>query len=235
MFHFRNDQHIEQYYTNNCQQLIPLTMNVSEITEYVTNRKLTPSNKGEYLEWKMFDWLNANGFTPSKTTCRNYQTNAIKGDGGVDLFATRLVNNQRMNFVIQSKCYVSRNSIINEEVIGKLIQRAEQYNAIGILFCYNLQNITNGTRTTDNGVRLITEHPKLLMYDINTIGNLIPDLMNLTPTINQQIEQRPKYWFKIDKLINEEQTDNVNITNMIHIDGITIKATRIEGLEFKTY
>ena len=225
MFHFRKEQDLEQYYTNNCQQLIPLAMNIPEITKYVTNPKTTPINKGEYLEWKLFDWLNANGFTPSKTTYKNYQTNAIKGDGGIDLFATRLINDRRMNFVIQSKCYVSRNSVIGEEVIGKLIQRAEQYNAIGIIFCYNLKNMTNGTKTTDNAIKLVNEHPRIFMYDINTINDFIPEMMNLTPTYEIVTnERRIREWFRIDSINNVEQIGN-----------ITIKASRIEGLEFKTF
>jgi len=106
MNYFTNERTFEQYYTNNCQTLTSLRMNVQEITTYVTDPATTIQQKGEYLEWQLFDWLNKNGFTPSKTTYQD-QFGNIKGDGGIDLFATRLINNQRTNFVIQCKCYVS--------------------------------------------------------------------------------------------------------------------------------
>ena len=99
MNYFINEQTFEQYYNNNCQKLITLRMNTQEITSYVTNPATTIQQKGEYLEWQLFDWLNQNGFTPLKTTYQD-QFGNIKGDGGIDLFATRLINNQRTNFVI---------------------------------------------------------------------------------------------------------------------------------------
>src|SRR5215469_16251772 len=120
MNYFNNFQYFDQYYTNTCKQLIPLNMNISEIVKYVTNPTCRPHDKGEYFEWQLFNWLNINGFTPSKTTCRT-KTGEIKGDGGIDLFATGLVNNQRVNLIIQSKCYVSPHSSINEEIVSKFI------------------------------------------------------------------------------------------------------------------
>ena len=87
MNYFTNEQTFEQYYTNNCQTLTSLRMNTQEITTYVTNPAITIQEKGEYLEWQLFDWLNKNGFTPSKTTYQD-QFGNIKGDGGIDLFAT---------------------------------------------------------------------------------------------------------------------------------------------------
>jgi hypothetical protein len=224
MNYFQNELALEQYYTNNCQQLISLNMDIDKITRFVTNPKTSPKDKGEFLEWQLFDWLNKNGFTPSKTTYFDQQ-GLIKGDGGIDLFATRMVNNQRMNFVIQSKCYVSQKSIINEEVIGKLIQRAEQYNAIGILFCYDLSHLTNGTQTTDNAIRLIKEHPRIMMFDINTIHTFVTQLTKLTPSYELIVKQhRIKEWVKIG-----------TVTNVQQIGDIVIKADKIEGLEFKSF
>jgi len=41
-------------------------MNTQEIISYVTNPTTTIQQKGEYLEWQLFDWLNVNGFTHQK-------------------------------------------------------------------------------------------------------------------------------------------------------------------------
>ena len=83
MNYFINERTFEQYYNNNCQKLISLRMNTQEIISYVTNPATTIQEKGEYLEWQLFDWLNQNGFTPSKTTYQD-QFGNIKGDGGID-------------------------------------------------------------------------------------------------------------------------------------------------------
>ena len=197
-------------------------MNTQEITSYVTNPTTTIQQKGEYLEWQLFDWLNQNGFTPSKTTYQD-QFGNIKGDGGIDLFATRLINNQRTNFVIQCKCYVSSRSKINELVIQKLINRAEQYNSYGIIFCYDSSRLSN------SALKKINEHPKIKMYDINTIQNMITELSELIPidsTLNDQLTlTKPvRSWIKID-----------HIDNLIELGGIPIKASGISGLEFKSF
>ena len=222
MNYFINERTFEQYYTNNCQTLSSLRMNIQEIISYVTNSTTTIQQKGEYLEWQLFDWLNANGFTPSKTTYKD-QFGNIKGDGGIDLFATRLINNQRTNFVIQCKCYVSQRSKISDMVIQKLINRAEQYNSYGILFCYSLSHLSN------KALQMIKEHPKILMFDINTIDNCITELLELIPindTLNDQltITKPIRSWIKIDQ-----------IDNLVELGGISIKATGIKGLEFKTF
>ena len=197
-------------------------MNTQEIISYVTNPVTTIQEKGEYLEWQLFDWLNQNGFTPSKTTYQD-QFGKIKGDGGIDLFATRLINNQRTNFVIQCKCYVSSRSKINDLVIQKLINRAEQYNSYGIIFCYDL------SRLTKDALKLVDEHPKIMMFDINTIHDLITRLSELIPPdniINDQLNiYKPvKTWIKID-----------HIDNLMELGGISIKASGISGLEFKSF
>ena len=57
MNYFTNEQTFEQYYTNNCQTLTLLRMNTQEITTYVTNPAITIQEKGEYLEWQLFDCL----------------------------------------------------------------------------------------------------------------------------------------------------------------------------------
>ena len=106
-----------------------------------------------------------------------------------------------------------------------MIQYAKQYNTIGVLFCYDLQNVTNGTKTTDNAIKLITDHPRILMYDINTINDFIPEITALIPTYEIIIQQqRIKTWFKIDY-----------IENITQIGETPIKADKIEGLEFRTY
>ena len=222
MNYFTNEQTFEQYYTNNCQTLTSLRMNTQEITTYVTNPTITIQEKGEYLEWQLFDWLNKNGFTPSKTTYQD-QFGNIKGDGGIDLFATRLINNQRINFVIQCKCYVSPRSKINDIVIQKLITRAEQYNSYGILFCYDLSRLSN------NALKMVNEHPKILMFDINTIHNMIAQLSELIPinsVLNDQLilTKSVRSWIKID-----------HIDNLVELGGISIKASGISGLELKTF
>jgi len=222
MNYFVNERTFEQYYNNNCQKLISLKMNPQEIISYVTNSATTIQEKGEYLEWQLFDWLNQNGFTPSKTTYRD-QFGNIKGDGGIDLFATRLINNQRTNFVIQCKCYVSSRSKINDLIIQKLINRAEQYNSYGIIFCYDLSRLTNGA------LKKINEHPKIRMYDINTIQNMITELSELIPTnsvLNDQltITNPVRSWIKIGTIHNVQQIGN-----------FVIKAEKIEGLEFKSF
>ena len=222
MNYFINKRTFEQYYTNNCQTLSSLRMNTQEIISYVTNSTTTIQQKGEYLEWQLFDWLNANGFTPSKTTYKD-QFGNIKGDGGIDLFATRLINNQRTNFVIQCKCYVSQRSKISDMVIQKLINRAEQYNSYGILFCYDLSHLSN------KALQMVLEHPKIMMFDIKNIHDLIPQLSGLIPPnslINDQLNlnRSVKSWIKIDQ-----------IDNLMELGGISIKATGIKGLEFKTF
>ena len=170
----------------------------------------------------VFDWLNQNGFTPSKTTYQD-QFGNIKGDGGIDLFATRLINNQRVNFVIQCKCYVSPRSKINDMIIQKLINRAEQYNSYGIIFCYDSSRLSN------NALKKIDEHPKIKMYDINTIQNMITELSELTPInniLNDQLtlNNPVRSWIKID-----------HIDNLTELGGISIKASGISGLEFKSF
>jgi len=222
MNYFTNEQTFEQYYTNNCQTLTSLRMNTQEITTYVTNPAITIQEKGEYLEWQLFDWLNKNGFTPSKTTYQD-QFGNIKGDGGIDLFATRLINNQRINFVIQCKCYVSPRSKINDIVIQKLITRAEQYNSYGILFCYDL------SRLSTNALKIVKEHPKIIMFDINTVQNIITELTELIPinsVLNNQLTltNPVRSWIKIDR-----------IDNLVELEGISIKASGISGLELKTF
>src|ERR1043166_3216239 len=201
MNYFINERTFEQYYTNNCQTLISLRMNTQEIVSYVTNPTTTIQQKGEYLEWQLFDWLNINGFTPSKTACYDPFKKIGKGDNGIDLFATRLINNQRTNFVIQCKCYVSPQSKINDIVIQKLINRAEQYNSYGILFCYSLSHLSN------KALEIIKEHPKILMFDINTIDNCITELSELIPinsVINDQLTMtKPvRSWIKIEHIDN---------------------------------
>jgi hypothetical protein len=201
-------------------------MNTQEITSYVTNPATPIQAKGEYLEWQLFDWLNQNGFTPSKTTYQDYYGN-IKGDGGVDLFATRLINNQRTNFVIQCKCYVSSRSKINDTVIQKLIDRAEQYNSYGILFCYDLSRINH------KALQMIEEHPKILMFDINTIQEMITQLSELIPinsTLNDQliITKPVKCWLRIESVDQIEIPSNSTFP-------ISIKASGISGLEFKSF
>ena len=222
MNYFTNERTFEQYYTNNCQTLTSLRMNVQEITTYVTNPATTIQQKGEYLEWQLFDWLNKNGFTPSKTTYQD-QFGNIKGDGGIDLFATRLINNQRTNFVIQCKCYVSSRSKINDIVVQKLITRAEQYNSYGVLFCYDL------SRLSTNALKIAKEHTKIIMFDINTVQNMVIELTKLIPinsVLNDQltITNPIRSWIKID-----------HIDNLVELGGISIKASGISGLEFKTY
>src|SRR5205807_731760 len=92
-----------------------------------------------------------------------------------ELFYKRINNNQRTNFVIQCKCYVSPRSKINDMIIQKLITRAEQYNSYGILFCYDLSRLSN------NALKMVNKHPKILMFDINTIHNMIAQLSELIP------------------------------------------------------
>jgi hypothetical protein len=201
-------------------------MNIQEIISYVTNSTTTIQQKGEYLEWQLFDWLNANGFTPSKTTYQDHFGN-IKGDGGIDLFATRLINNQRTNFVIQCKCYVSPHSRINDIVIQKLINRAEQYNSYGILFCYDL------SRLSEKAIQIINEHPKILMFDINNVQEMITRLSELIPinsTLNDQliITKPVKCWLRIESVDQIEIPSNSTFP-------ISIKASGISGLEFKSF
>jgi len=222
MNYFRNEYSLEQYYTNTNQQLISLRMNTDEIVKYCTNPIIKPHEKGEYFEWQLFNWLNLNGFTPTKSACRDQHGN-IKGDNGIDLFANRLINNQKVKIVIQAKCYVSQRSIIREKVIKKLINCAEKYDAYGILFCYNLKNMDTESRN------LIINTPNILMYDINTIDNFVNDLNNLIPMTHIKndhldLSQPIRSWIKIGSLDNIEQIGN-----------LVIKGSGIRNLEYKSY
>ena len=68
-----------------------------------------------------------------------------------------------------------------------------------------------------------------MMFDINTIHNLITRLSELIPPdniINDQLNiYKPvKTWIKID-----------HIDNLMELGGISIKASGISGLEFKSF
>jgi hypothetical protein len=76
---------------------------------------------------------------------------------------------------------------------------------------------------------MIEEHPKILMFDINTIQEMITRLSELIPPdniINDQLNiYKPvKTWIKID-----------HIDNLMELGGIPIKASGISGLEFKSF
>ena len=67
------------------------------------------------------------------------------------------------------------------------------------------------------------------MYDINTIQNMITELSELIPidsTLNDQLTlTKPvRSWIKIDY-----------IDNLMELGGISIKASGISGLEFKSF
>ena len=67
------------------------------------------------------------------------------------------------------------------------------------------------------------------MFDINTIHNMIAQLSELIPinsVLNDQLilTKSVRSWIKID-----------HIDNLVELGGISIKASGISGLEFKTY
>jgi len=67
------------------------------------------------------------------------------------------------------------------------------------------------------------------MFDINTVQNMVTELTELIPinsVLNDQltITNPVRSWIKID-----------HIDNLVELGGISIKASGISGLEFKTY
>ena len=78
-------------------------------------------------------------------------------------------------------------------------------------------------------MKIIKEHPKIIMFDINTVQNMITELTELIPInsiLNNQLTltNPVRSWIKIDR-----------IDNLVELGGISIKASGISGLEFKTY
>ena len=122
---------------------------------------------------------------------------------------------------MQMLCFTR--SKINDMVIQKLITRAEQYNSYRILFCYDL------SRLSTNALKIVKEHPKIIMFDINTVQNMITELTELIPinsVLNNQLTltNPVRSWIKIDR-----------IDNLVELGGISIKASGISGLELKTF
>ena len=76
---------------------------------------------------------------------------------------------------------------------------------------------------------MVNEHPKILMFDINTIHNMIAQLSELIPinsVLNDQLilTKSVRSWIKID-----------HIDNLVELGGISIKASGISDLELKTF
>jgi hypothetical protein len=78
-------------------------------------------------------------------------------------------------------------------------------------------------------LKKIEEHPKIRMYDINTIQNMIAELSELIPlnsTLNDQLTltNPVRSWIRIE-----------HIDNLMELGGVSIKASGISGLEFKSF
>src|SRR5947207_15794293 len=101
-------------------------------------------------------------------------------------------------------------------VIQKLITRAAQYNSYRILFWYDL------SRLSTNALKIAREHSKIIMFDINTVQNMITELTELiliNSILNNQLTltNPVRSCIKIDRIDNLVELGEISIKHQEYL------------------